>query len=1309
MKKTYRLFCLMFLSCFYAVLTTQAQTLKADYQFQGNLNSSVAGAPAMTNLGCGGSNSFASDVIDGYTRQTVRFPFNCGLQVSTSGGLIPSNTYTIVLLFRFDDVSGFRRGIDFSNGASDQGAYIFNGRFENEVGTGPPFLQNTYSQVTIVREPTGIIRAYRDGAQRLPVNQSDAGTFIISGANTVRFFQDDINFPTEASAGNLARIRLYDSAMTDAQVRALDRMPSGTATLNSVIAFGSQRNNNNEIYVMEQDGSNQIRLTNNSFNELTASWSPNGQRLAFESDRDGNYEIYTMSRDGTSPVRLTNNTFVDTYPDWSPDGSKILFSRCQTTSFNDCDVWSMNEDGSGQFNLTNNGAAIDDNFATWSPDGNRIVFQSTRDGNGELYVMNQDGSNVIRLTNSPGLDYQPAWSPDGTKIAFSSARDGDHEIFLMNADGTNLVNLTNNSTNDFKPSFSPDGASLTFAAVGRNGNLAGIGEIYRINSNGTNEFRLTANTAHELRPDWSPQSTLESCISSPANFGQGSLGFLSSNSCIIGSNQTDNFSFSGTATQQVAITIETSQFFSKIELLNPSGTVIATAGGVNGVNNSRLPATGFFTLPVTGTYTIRAIAAFGGSGQYTISLFEAPAQTCTYSLSPTQTNVPPAGGTSFFDVLTQPGCPPASLPASSGSIYSGLSYSGGRVTFEVSGNSGGARQDVITLAGQTHTINQFGISPPANDGFGSAQVLTGLDSPAGNPVTGYNTTATSDAGEPPVGGNVPAKSVWYSWTAPESGLYSFSTSGSSFDTVMAIFACPSSGECTFASLIPVGSNDDTTFFDKTSKVNFRATEGTEYRIAVDGKNGASGTIELSWRQYQRLFRLYLQNYNGDQITIVPDTITASNGSNTVIPTLVSMGVYEFDLPADNTTYLVTLSGPEGIVWDPNNFPLDTSTLVLDELMKGPTSAGQNSVSNAQNQTPRFIYGFIKQITQPEVNGLSVLIGSSRGPNPRDPAPCSPLAFTTISSVPYATYQCLSQPQTLHDIVPRRTGKKFTISVLSFDNPINTTYNGTPGNSFLATNVPTHNITGQVLAGGSGTVVDLAFTPEGLNAEIALRTVTDSSGAYSFPDLPSNTYKLKASREGVVFTQPEPVQLQSDQMINISPEMVCTYTPADLTQAPGTGGPGQFTINTNDPTCAWQAKSEAPWIVINSGVGVGKGPVHFTVLANDGSARTGGITISGRPEPISLEQAASSVPAFATVSGQILTAGGLGLRNAVVSITDATGTRRSVQVSPLGFYSIENVATGINHVISVSSKRFRFASRTVNLTGNLSNVDFVGLE
>ncbi len=85
----------------------------------------------------------------------------------------------------------------------------------------------------------------------------------------------------------------------------------------------------------------------------------------------------------------------------------------------------------------------------------RIAFFSLRDGNGEMYVMNADGSNQTNLTNNPADDYNQVWSPDGRQIAFVSGQGGNGEIYVMNADGSNQINLTNNPAGDGGQAWSP--------------------------------------------------------------------------------------------------------------------------------------------------------------------------------------------------------------------------------------------------------------------------------------------------------------------------------------------------------------------------------------------------------------------------------------------------------------------------------------------------------------------------------------------------------------------------------------------------------------------------------------------------------------------------------------------------------------------------------------------------------------------------------------------------------------------------------------------------------------------------------------
>src|SRR5262245_3571660 len=93
------------------------------------------------------------------------------------------------------------------------------------------------------------------------------------------------------------------------------------------------------------------------------------------------------------------------------------------------EIYTMNADGSNQVRLTTSFA--DDGGATWSPDGARIAFESRRDGNPNIYVMNANGSNQIPLTTGFADDGGPAWSPDGRRIAFHSTRDGNAEIYVM--------------------------------------------------------------------------------------------------------------------------------------------------------------------------------------------------------------------------------------------------------------------------------------------------------------------------------------------------------------------------------------------------------------------------------------------------------------------------------------------------------------------------------------------------------------------------------------------------------------------------------------------------------------------------------------------------------------------------------------------------------------------------------------------------------------------------------------------------------------------------------------------------------------
>ena len=202
----------------------KAQVLKADYQFQNTRNSST-GSSVLTDTGVG--NTFQTDTVDGTSRTVLRFPFNNGVRLSQATAVMPANSYTIVMLFKLDSVAGFVRLVDFNNRTSDNGLYISNGTLEN-CTTCNNIAANTYVQVVYTRNSSGTFSGYLNGV--LQGQGADGGAYVIDGSNVLNFFQDDLATPNEASAGSVARIRLFDAPMTGAQVSALDREPAAATT-----------------------------------------------------------------------------------------------------------------------------------------------------------------------------------------------------------------------------------------------------------------------------------------------------------------------------------------------------------------------------------------------------------------------------------------------------------------------------------------------------------------------------------------------------------------------------------------------------------------------------------------------------------------------------------------------------------------------------------------------------------------------------------------------------------------------------------------------------------------------------------------------------------------------------------------------------------------------------------------------------------------------------------------------------------------------------------------------------------------------
>lgn len=223
-----------------------------------------------------------------------------------------------------------------------------------------------------------------------------------------------------------------------------------------LIAFASNRDGFQEVYLMRADGSGVRRLTNLNASTYASSWSPDSRSLLVESNVSGDVEIYTLAIGAGTLARITQRPGRDSYPQWSPSGDLIYFA-----SFKDdrSDLYAMDPDGGNVRQLTDRQGA--DLTPVPSPDGTMLAFGSDRTGDREIFILPLDGSPPRRVTNHPGFDGWPRWSPDGSQLTFTSeVAGGNNEIYIINVDGSGLRRLTDAPGHDYQSDWSPDGARL---------------------------------------------------------------------------------------------------------------------------------------------------------------------------------------------------------------------------------------------------------------------------------------------------------------------------------------------------------------------------------------------------------------------------------------------------------------------------------------------------------------------------------------------------------------------------------------------------------------------------------------------------------------------------------------------------------------------------------------------------------------------------------------------------------------------------------------------------------------------------------
>src|SRR5580692_2293536 len=276
-----------------------------------------------------------------------------------------------------------------------------------------------------------------------------------------------------------------------------------------------------------------------------AYFSSDGKTLIYQSTHGDVKcdQIFIMNIDGSDQHMVSTGKGRTTCSYFYPDGKKILYASTHLANpecppkpdyskgyvwgvYAGYDIFTANPDGSNLKRLTNTPGY--DAEATISLDGKKITFTSTRNGDLDIYTMDADGKNVKQLTHELGYDGGPFWSYDGKKIVYRAEhpktpqqisdykalyakgliRPGNLELWVMNADGSGKHQVTHNGAANFAPYWLPDGKRIVFASNMGNQKDPAGFDLYVINEDGTGLERITYYPGFDAFPMFSSDGKL---------------------------------------------------------------------------------------------------------------------------------------------------------------------------------------------------------------------------------------------------------------------------------------------------------------------------------------------------------------------------------------------------------------------------------------------------------------------------------------------------------------------------------------------------------------------------------------------------------------------------------------------------------------------------------------------------------------------------------------------------------------------------------------------------------------------------------
>lgn len=290
------------------------------------------------------------------------------------------------------------------------------------------------------------------------------------------------------------------------------KLTGKTSIFKTKLVMTSDRNSrgNKEVFISNWDGTSFRQITTHKSIALSPTWSPGGNQIAYSAftidPRKGtrNANLYIYDARTAKRSLISSRHGINSGADFFPDGRNLLMTLSATGT---PDIYKISLDGKTQGRITSGPFGAMNVEPSVSPDGKTIAFSSDRSGRPMIYTMDIEPALMPakRITIAGRYNAAPSWSPDGKKIVFAGW-DSDHfDIFVMNADGTNLVRLTQRRKPNGKwssneaPSWSPDGRYIVFQS-----NRTGHSQIFITDIKGSFTVPVTNDNNNYYQPKWSP-------------------------------------------------------------------------------------------------------------------------------------------------------------------------------------------------------------------------------------------------------------------------------------------------------------------------------------------------------------------------------------------------------------------------------------------------------------------------------------------------------------------------------------------------------------------------------------------------------------------------------------------------------------------------------------------------------------------------------------------------------------------------------------------------------------------------------------